>query len=414
MLSQDPIVDLIMTARINLLLNQPFFGALTLRLKLVDASKWCKTAATDGRHLFYNREFIKELTPKQLRFLLSHEVLHCIFDHIGRKGGRDPKIWNLANDYIVNYTLMNSIVKEKNAEMPKDGLYSDKYTDEMTSEEVYRLLEQEFKKNPSLLAALKTLDEHLEMEGGSGKDKDGNPDPGSETGVDYSEHAPSYSGEELDKIRQELKVALIHSVQSNTGKLPAGVERMVQQLVNPTISWRELLTNSIQSCFKDDYTFAKPSRRSWYSTCILPSQKTMETIDVCISIDTSGSIGQAKFTAFLSEVKGIMEQYEDYRLHIWCIDAKIYNHQTFTPENADDICEYKLFGGGGNDFPLNWKYMKEEELVPELFVVFSDGYPCGSWGDPNYCPTIFVIANEWDKKIEAPFGQTVYMGDVTE
>ena len=158
-LSNDPIVDLIMSARINMLINQQFYGNLATRLKLVDGSKWCKTAATDGRNLYYNREFIKSLTPKQLIFLLSHEVLHCVFEHIGRRGGRDPKIWNMANDYIVNYTLMNSIVKAKNAEMPAEGLYSEKYTDEMTSEEVYRLLEE------NSVKIQMTLDEHLTDDG---------------------------------------------------------------------------------------------------------------------------------------------------------------------------------------------------------------------------------------------------------
>jgi predicted metal-dependent peptidase len=414
-LSLDPIVDQIMTARIYMLLNQPFFGNLATRLKLVDASKWCDTAATDGRHFFYNREFIKSLNPKQLVFLLAHEVLHSVYDHMGRRGSRDPMIWNFANDYIVNYTLVNSIVKNKNAEMPSVGLYNEKYTDEFTSEEIYRFLEDEYKKNPKIFINMKTLDQHLEL-GEDSKDGSGksNPDPGSETGYDYTQHAPVYSEEELEKIRQEMKAALISSSQVNTGRLPLGVERMIEQMVKPSISWRELLINSIQTCFRDDYTFEKPSRRSWVSGCIFPSQKNMETIDICISLDTSGSIGDKKFAAFLSEVQEIIRLYQDYRLHIWCIDAEIFNHQVFTPENSDEIYSYKAFGGGGNNFPLNWQHMEKMDLKPELFVIFSDGYPCGSWGVPDYCPTIFVIANEWDKKIEAPFGRTVYMDDVDE
>jgi len=419
----DPVVASIVTARVSLLFNSPFFGNLATRLKLVDASAWCKTAAVDGRHLFYNREFIKSLTPDELIFLIGHEVLHCVFDHIGRRGSRHPKLWNIANDYIVNYTL----VKQKIGTMPKVGLYSDKYTDEMTSEEVYKLLYDELEKNAKFADKMDTLDQHLECDGsdegdGEGKSKsgdgdgeggkaDGDPDPGSETGVDYGRTPPVYNEADLEKIRNEVKAAVINSAQVNTGNLPGCVARMIQQLTSPTISWRELLTTSIQSCIKDDYSFNQPNRRSWHMGVIMPSQKNMETIDICVSLDTSGSIGDDKFRAFLSEVKGIMEQYQDYRLHIWCIDAAIYNHQVFTPENASEIDTYKPFGGGGNDFPLNWSYMREQELQPELFVVFSDGYPCGSWGDPDYCDTIFVILNEWDKKIEAPFGRTVYMED---
>jgi predicted metal-dependent peptidase len=153
----DPVVQAIVAARVSLLFNQPFFGNLATRMELVDATKWCKTAATDGRKLYYNREFIKALTDAELLFLIGHEVLHCVYDHLGRKGGREHGLWNMANDYIVNDTLK----KEGVGDMPKGGLHDKRYTDEMTSEEVYRLLEQNQTKVEM------TLDEHL-GDGGDG------------------------------------------------------------------------------------------------------------------------------------------------------------------------------------------------------------------------------------------------------
>src|SRR3990170_5869491 len=111
----DPVVQAIVAARVSLLFNQPFFGNLATRMELIDATKWCQTAATDGRKLYYNREFIKSLTADELLFLIGHEVMHCVYDHLGRKGSREHKLWNMANDYIVNYTLK----KEKLGEMPK-------------------------------------------------------------------------------------------------------------------------------------------------------------------------------------------------------------------------------------------------------------------------------------------------------
>lgn len=431
-MSMDPVVQAIIAARVSLLFNQPFFGMLATRLQIVDASKWCPTAAVDGRHLFYNREFIKGLSQDELLFLVCHEVLHCAYDHLGRRGGKDPQTWNVANDYIVNATL----TAEKIGAMPKGGLLDPKYTDQMTSEEVYRLLMDEQEAGGKGAKGLETLDQHLELgddaKDGKGKpsnsesdgtdlptdggrDPNGDPDPGRETGVDYSNVPPVYSADEMNALRNEVKAALINAIQSNTGNAPAGVRRLVEEFVNPTIDWRELLTQTIQATFKDDYDFCRPSKRSWgiggSVRCLMPGQRPGATVDICISLDTSGSISNSIFTSFLSEVKGIVEQYEDYRLHVWCIDAAIYNPMVFTPQNVEDLDEYQPAGGGGNDFPLNWSYMRDNEIEPELFVVFSDGYPCGSWGDPDYCDTIFVIRNEWDKKIEAPFGLTVYMED---
>lgn len=416
----DPVVDEIVKARVSLLFNQPFFGVLATRLKLVDASKWCKTAAVDGRHLFYNREFIKSLTPDELLFLIGHEVLHCAYDHLGRRGDRNPVTWNIANDYIVNATL----VAQKLGSMPKGGLLDKRFNDNMTSEEVYRQIEDDVAKGRMSVDNLSTLDEHLEMDGSDSKDDasgdgdgkaDKNPDPGSETGVDYSQHPPVYTEDQMNSLRNEVRAALVNAVQSNQGNAPAGIVRALNDLVNPTINWRELLAQTIQATFKDDYTFNIPSKRSWglngKTSAILPGQRYANTIDICISLDTSGSISNDIFAAFLSEVKGIVEQYTDYRLHVWCIDAAIYNPTVFTPDNVDELESYQPAGGGGNDFPLNWTYMRDEQIEPEIFVVFSDGYPCGSWGDEHYCDTIFVIKNSWDKTIQAPFGLTVYMDD---
>ena len=50
--------------------------------------------------------------------------------------------------------------------------------------------------------------------------------------------------------------------------------------------------------------------------------------------------------------------------------------------------------------------MKDREIEPDLFMLFTDGYPCGSWGDKDYCDTLFLVHG--DKSIKAPFGVTVH------
>ena len=114
----DPKVDAavrekIITARIALLLKSPFFGNLATRMQLKNADDWCPTAATDGRNFYYNTEFIQKLPPKQLEFLVGHEVLHAVYDHMGRRGDRDPKIFNIANDYAVNSDLIDQRVRSE-------------------------------------------------------------------------------------------------------------------------------------------------------------------------------------------------------------------------------------------------------------------------------------------------------------
>ena len=414
----DPVVQSIVQARVGLLFNQPFFGNLATRMELVDATKWCKTAATDGRKLYYNREFIKSLTPDELLFLIGHEVLHCVYDHLGRKGSREHKLWNMANDYIVNYTLR----KEKLGEMPKGGLYDDKYTDEMTSEEVYRLLEQ----NQTKIQM--TLDEHLEMDGSDGDDGDSDGNGGGKTITvtvqGDSNGPPQLTEEDKQKIRNEIKAAVINAAQAvGAGKVPAGVKRLIDAFTNPIMDWRTLLEMHIQSSIKDDYTFNRPSKRSWGigggASVILPGSNFKDTVDVAVCIDTSGSMTDQMLRDFLSETKGIMETFDDFKLTLWTFDTQVYNPKVFTQNNIDEIMDYEPKGGGGTMFECNWEFMRDPAgygfgdidglgdcIEPKKFVMFTDGYPCGTWGEEGYCDTLFIVHG--NTSIVAPWGMTAY------
>ena len=122
----------------------------------------------------------------------------------------------------------------------------------------------------------------------------------------------------------------------------------------------------------------------------------------------SGSIGDEQASVFLGEVQNIMSQYQDYNIKVWCFDTKVYNEQDFTADNGNELSQYQLMGGGGTDFNANWEYMKEQDITPKRFIMFTDGYPWDSWGDDNYCDTVFVIHSNHDKNLQAPFGITCH------
>jgi predicted metal-dependent peptidase len=120
----------------------------------------------------------------------------------------------------------------------------------------------------------------------------------------------------------------------------------------------------------------------------------------------SGSISDRMAKDFLSEVKGIMDEYVDFKLRLWCFDTRVYEYAEFSADNADDIMSYECKGGGGTDFEANWEFMKNEEIEPKRFIMFTDGYPCGSWGDEDYCETLFIIHG--NDSIIPPYGQVAY------
>lgn len=377
----------LITARISLLLKAPFFGNLATRLTLTNADDWCGTAATDGRNFYYNSEFILSLPQKQIEFLVGHEVLHVVYDHMGRRGDRDPKLSNIAADYCVNADLLDQQIGEK---IPS-GLYETKYQG-MSYEEVYDDLYQNAEKLDLDGLVDKLLDEHLEEDGEGEEGEDGR---------------PKMSAEERKSLRDEIREAVLQAAEAaGAGKLPAGVKRMIKSLTNPQMNWREIIRQQIQSLIKTDFTWMRPSRRSWHMDAIFPGSNFAETIDVCISIDASGSMSTAMLQDILSEVKGIMQSFDDFKLKIWSFDNDVYGLATFTPDNIHDIDTYEVQGGGGTSFEANWAFMQENDITPKLFIMFTDGYPNNSWGDDNYCDTLFVIHGS--TTIEAPFGQTAY------
>ena len=396
----DPALDRkvrekLITARVGLLLRASFFGNLATRLKLVNADEWCGTAATDGRHFYYNSRFVDMLRPREIEFLFGHEVLHCVYDHFGRRGDRDPQIWNIANDYCVNADLVEHRVGEKITTVP--CLYDAKYKG-MSSEEVYDALMKNAKKINLSDLLDQLIDEHLDGEGdGSGKDGD-----------KEGKGRPKLSDAERQAIKDEIKEAMLAAAQTvdGAGNLPAGVKRLIQDLTEPKMNWRELLRMQLESTIKSDYTWMRASRKGWHMDAVMPGMKLDPMIDIAVALDASGSISESMLKDFLSEIQGIMDSFPAYRIHVFTFDTEAYNPAQYDSDNLDDICDYEVKGGGGTDFDAIYNYLKAEEIEPKRLVVFTDGYPFGSWGDENYADTVWILHGT--TTIEPPWGQYAY------
>ena len=381
--SKEAVLEQLTRARISLLLHQPFWGNLATRLILRDATDepWCKTAGTDGRYFYYNRDFVSRLDKQETIFLVGHEVEHCVYDHMDRRGGRLPKMWNAAADFVINLELAEHNIGKMPSKPDTAGCYDKKYKG-MFTEEVYELL----MKDPN--ANYPEFDIHLE--------------PGDGKGEPMSE-------EERRVLSDEIRNAVMQaSKAAGAGGTPAGVKRMLQDLTDPQMDWRELLHLKIQSTVKTDYTWSRCSRKMQGSGIFLPAMRNDFKIKVAVAVDCSGSMSEEMLRDLLTETKGIMEQFADFELDLWCFDTRVYGYERFTPDNIGEIDSYEIKGGGGTEFMCNWDFMKEQGIEPERFVMMTDGYPCGSWGDPDYIDTLFLIHGDPGHRLVAPFGMTAW------
>lgn len=382
-------------ARVKLIMHHPFFGQIALRFNLIEASDWCPTAATDGRNFYYNSDFIEKLSIEETVFLFGHEIGHCMFSHMIRREGRHPVIWNMAGDYVINLILQRERVGDV---IRTVQILLDKKYEGMASEEVYdKLIEDNAEQQ-------ETLDVHLDMSGSG--DGDGDDD-----GDGKGSRPSALSPEETKKLQDELKEVMMQAAAAaGKDKVPEEIRSLISELTESKMDWREVLSNSIQSMIKSDFSFARPNRKGWHTGVVLPGMIPDEDIDVCLAIDTSGSISQSMLTDFVSEVAGIMEQYGSYKIRIWQFDTNVYGYDEFTHDDGRDIREYEIKGGGGTDFMVNWTYMEKNNIAPRQFIMFTDGMPWNSWGDPDFCETVFLIHDEYNrsKTIEAPFGTTIH------
>lgn len=352
-------------ARTALVLDQPFFGVLALRLKLVEEPS-VKTAAIDGKHIFYNPEFIAGLSPAETLTLIGHEVMHCVYDHIGRRGARDPRKYNKAGDYVINQALLDA-----NFSPIKDWLHNPAFAG-MSSEEVYNLLPDE--------------------DDGDGK-------------------GPGDDGEALDEVMDgdseateadatDWKVATVQAAEAAQamGKLPASLKRLVDDLLAPKVDWRAILQRFVAETSKNDYSWTRPNRRFIHQGLLLPTLHSENMGAIVVAIDTSGSIDQHTLNTFGSEIKAIVQGVRPEATTVIYCDAAINHVDTFGP---NDELHFEMHGGGGTDFRPPFDLVEESGEMPVCMVYLTDGY--GPFPkDPGY-PVLWVMTTD----VVAPFGETV-------
>tara|TARA_B100000123_G_scaffold266247_1_gene238210 strand:- start:134 stop:1474 length:1341 start_codon:yes stop_codon:yes gene_type:complete len=408
-LSDEEILDKLIKARIEMLMSAPFFGNLATRLILKDATEWCPTAATDGKYFYYNKHFVGALSDEETVFLMGHEVLHCVYDHmdVTRRGDRHPVLWNIANDYVINADLIDARVGEeiKIVQICHDWKYRGKI-----SEEIYDDLFQQMEENGQIMEIpMDTLDVHLDREEGDDESPDSTTKGNTEGDEEGKDGPAQYTAEEKEQIKQEFQNATMQAAKAaGAGNLPGGVKRLLDKFLNPQLDWRQLLAMQIQSVMRSDYTMQTPSRKGRDEGYYFPGLDRETTIDIFVSMDMSGSIFDDMARDFLGEVKGVMDQYTDFKIHLVCFDTEVYNPQVFDQGNMGEFMEYELAGGGGTDFDCVFDYMKENGITPKKHVMFTDGYPYGSWGDEHYCDTLFIVHGGYgDRTPEAPFGITI-------
>lgn len=380
----DDIETQLSAARTRLILDRPFLGALVLRLPLVAADpSWCPTTATDARAFYYHRDYIAALTARQVEFVLAHEALHCALRHFSRRQHRIKRRWDLACDLAINPLLIDEGLS------PPPGALSLAEFSGMTAEEIYPLITDRDDE---------TLDRHA-YDDSPAPDNPAPPPAG--LGAPAGQPPPLSPAErEALQARWQQRLAGAAQQARQVGKLGDTLVRLVDQLLAPELPWRTLLAHYLHATARDDYSFARPSRRE--GAAILPSLRAAQ-IELVAVVDTSGSITPGELTAFVSEINALKGQIRA-RVTLHACDDHLAPQGPWVCEAWEDLSlPEQLPGGGGTNFAPAFAWVAGQERAPDALLYFSDGR--GPFPDqpPSY-PVLWLIKGPmpvpWGRRIQ--------------
>ena len=368
-------------AKTAIILDHVFFATLILRLIFIQDDN-ISTACTNGKEVRYSQEYFNKLNLKEVIAVFAHEILHCVFGHHTRRGNRDPRIWNIACDLAINPLLL-----EYGFQLPS-GCLLDPTLKGMTAEEIYNRIMRD---NNGL--------GKYKAEGVSG-------DCGGLGTVEDAIGEDGQPAEGAEKNYQEtdwkIASAQAANLAAKAGQLPAGMKRSIDYHISPLLPWEEILYRFVDSNSFNDFSWAPPNRKYMNSGIYLPSVRSKELKNITLGCDASGSVRDAELGLIASALEYLQSVYNPKMEVLW-FDTKVHDTQVF--EQYEPIT-LEPKGGGGTDFRAPFKWLEENDVTPNVMIMFTD-MECDRYPEQPDFPVIWVT---WKKEYhKPPFGEVIVM-----
>jgi len=391
--------------------SKPFYGSLLLSLR-VQPSTAVPTAATDGRSVFWNDEFIQEQSEAQTLGLMCHEALHVAYGHCQPWPGMDKRLCNMAMDYRIN-----DILRLEGLELPKEGLFDDTglFTD-MAWPEVYKIL-----------ADIKAKKDQQEDNEG---DLDAQPGDGSGASNGLTKQEQEAISDDIDKcagddflddlldgnlsdaeqqqLKEDIERMVIQAAAADeaagVGGVPGDIENLIKEIRTPVVDWREKVITDIRSRNPDDYSMRRPNRKFIRHGIYMPTMESNTIETLVIALDTSGSVSPTDMKRFLSEMNAISLEIKPMTTMVMYSDFGVAKIEEYAA--GEEITELDSRGGGGTSFRPVFEYLEINGIRPDQLVYFSDMEVYGNCfprSEPDF-PVLWVSTRA---EYDVPFGELV-------
>lgn len=329
-------------AKSLLILDHPFFGTACSKRPIIYTHDIPTAAMSGTGQMYMNPDWCAPLTVRQLMFLLAHEALHYMLCHALRLGTRDPKAWNIAADKVINDTLIDAKV----GDFIDGGVTLDGARD-MAAEELYDAAD-------------------------AGSDVGG---IGCDVGSPVDDDGNALDDSQISQLEAQAKIDAIQSAKAAkaVGKLPGSLERLVEELVNVTTPWFDILERFMQSKVKDGYSWSRPNRRFIARNIYIPGTDYTPTMGpLVIAVDTSGSLQADDIAMFNGHINRILETCTPEAVHVLYCDYNVQGVDEYTPDDFPVRIQAK--GGGGTSFKPVFDWIDTNAIDPECVVYLTDGY----------------------------------------
>lgn len=350
--------DNLRKAKVQLVIQQPFFASIILK-RTIDIRDDVPTAyVTPIGKIVIGTAFLARLTVQQTMGLLAHETMHYAMLHHVRVGWRKPRAANIAMDKVIN-----DILKHSGFELPPEGIFQDGARD-YAWEQLYD-----------------------ENEGGGGGY--GPYQPGNGTDDLSAEGINDVTSEQIEEIKQELSQAL--SVAKNKGDIPAGMERLINDIINPRTPWFQLLERYMTQLIRSGQSWRRPNKRFACHDIYLPTyDMTPHMGTIVVVSDESGSVGEKERQHFAGHFNKILEVCKPERVILLHVDTVVHKAEEFTMEDCPIV--FKTYAAGGTHMPVAFDWVAKEGIEPDCMVFLTDGET--DYGDAQDYPVIWLITTD--------------------
>lgn len=424
------------TDRHFLLTQFPFIGNILMRMELIAVrDKRVRTACTDGRSVFFDVSFYNKLTALERRFVLAHEVWHCILLHLTRKQTRDAKLFNIATDMEVNYMLVQQekqvgiASKPPKIVPPSDLYFPPKELEGKSAETIYEWL----LKNKDKLQQMLSSDNDSGQFGGSGSKKS---NKGNLSGQ-FDKHKYSGQGKEEQNVNEtitdeygevgydddfnpmvsrdfssrmrEAVLAEAQRAERTKGNLPVGLKDIIKKLLKPEVKWEQHLQQFVTQCIGDKRQWLPPHRRGVWNDVYFQSRKSSK-LKVAVIVDTSGSCW-GDLSKFFTELNQLVKTFGKYEMTVIQCDVAVHDITKYSDENpfpTDDPSAIDIKGCGGSSFIPAYNALRTQKIENDVdcIVTITDGYIDFPKNPPSKHNLIILTKDgymnccSWGKKIK--------------